>query len=1180
MKRVPAVLFALGLGMFFVFTVTTTQAATPAPIERGTPRLLSANAPRHTQPITPGAPVDIALVLDRSESQSYDFTSLPEPYRSKCNQSNINDNYACLNGGMLWDGTTVIGCNNELVSDPNFPELTRGICQPFRKSKEAAYQLIQQLRPGTDRMALINFAETPTRVLSMTFDFSAAISMVNSMDVYVSPSDASQPNPTGHILCNSATSPADYWKCGSSNIGGALLQARDEFSSARPEAKWSAVLIVDGPANRTSPDTNVAWSDPVYGICPLSERNTPIKCRDGDVNSRHFATPVVDVLYDADDYAREYGDLIGLDPNLYPSLGSAGIEIFAIGFGKSTVCLTGTYTPPSNGQPAACTNSNPVYGDPDAGEQLLRYIADMGDDGNLSTGPCLDTQAPFRDFDTRIDASGRSDDVGLGLHCGNYYFAPDASVLSLITLHIARRIITGSTPIPNFDATSRSGFSPLVVTFTNLSTGDYTSWLWQFGDGAVSADLNPTHTYATPGIFSVTLTLTNSTTSAAYTDHVYVRTRNIPGTPADIVLVIDSSESQSYDFASLPEPYTSKCNQTNINDMYACVNGGMLTDGTPVTGCNNEIVSDPSFPELTRGICRPFRQSREAAYRLIQQLRPAVDRLALINFNESANRLAPMTFDLNGTLAALNNMDVYVARPDNATGHIPCNSSTPVSEVWKCGSSNIGAGIILAHDEFALASPYRPDAQWAAILLADGAANRTLPDLRIPWSDPIYGTCPASEQSTPLKCRDADANSRHFFTDTVDPLYDADDYARDYGDLTGLNPFLYPSIQAKFGLGVQMFTIGLGKQVVCLTGNYTPPVNGQPATCTNPNPLYGDPDAGEQLLRYIADMGDDGILSTGPCLDTQAPFRDFDTRADASGRADDVGLGLNCGNYYFAPDATAITSITLDIARRLLAPSDSTPDFSASPLNGVAPLSVTFDNLSTGSYTSTLWTFGDGGTSTAISPTHLYTAPGAYTVTLTIADITATIGLTRSNYITVYQPVHADFSATPLSGTAPLTVTFTNQSTGDYTDVLWNFGDGITSTLTNPTHTYSYAGGYTVTLQASGLGGTDWITRPNVITVYQAVHADFSATPLSGTAPLTVTFANQATGDYTNLLWNFGDGITSTLGSPTHVYAAGVYTVSLRVSGLGGTDVLTRTNYINASVPQWHIYLPIVQNAP
>ena len=550
--------------------------------------------------------------------------------------------------------------------------------------------------------------------------------------------------------------------------------------------------------------------------------------------------------------------------------------------------------------------------------------------------------------------------------------------------------------------------------------------------------------------------------------------------------------------------------------------------------------------------------------------------MALINFAETPTRVLSMTLDFSAAISAVNSMDVYVSPSDasqpNPNGHILCNSSTPASEVWKCGSSNIGAGLIQARDEFSSA---RPEAKWSAVLIVDGPANRTSPDTRVAWSDPVYGICPPSEQSTPLKCRDADSNSRHFSTPVVDVLYDADDYAREYGDLIGLDPNLYPSLGST---GIQMFTIGFGKSTVCSNGIYTPPANGQPATCTGSNPVYGDPDAGEQSLRYIADMGDDGNLSTGPCLDTQAPFRNFDTRADPSGRADDVGLGLNCGNYYFAPDATAITSITLDIARRILAPSDSIPDFSASPLSGVAPLSVTFDNLSTGSYTSTLWMFGDGGTSTVISPTHLYTIPGVYTVTLTIADITATASLTRSNYITVYQPVVADFSATPLSGTAPLTVTFTNQSTGDYTDLMWNFGDGITSTLINPTHTYGLAGAYTVTLQASGLGGTAGITRPNTITVYQPVHADFSATPLSGTAPLTATFTNQSTGDYTDLVWHFGDGITSTLGNPTHVYAAGVYTVTLRASGPGGTDVFTREHYITVSAPKWHVYLPVIQN--
>ncbi len=103
------------------------------------------------------------------------------------------------------------------------------------------------------------------------------------------------------------------------------------------------------------------------------------------------------------------------------------------------------------------------------------------------------------------------------------------------------------------------------------------------------------------------------------------------------------------------------------------------------------------------------------------------------------------------------------------------------------------------------------------------------------------------------------------------------------------------------------------------------------------------------------------------------------------------------------------------------------------------PLDVAFDNLSTGPYTGTLWAFGDGDTSTAISPTHVYTVPGVYTVALTLANITATASLTRSNYITVYQPVAANFGAAPLSGTAPLTVAFTNQSTGDLASLVVEF---------------------------------------------------------------------------------------------------------------------------------------------
>lgn len=81
------------------------------------------------------------------------------------------------------------------------------------------------------------------------------------------------------------------------------------------------------------------------------------------------------------------------------------------------------------------------------------------------------------------------------------------------------------------------------------------------------------------------------------------------------------------------------------------------------------------------------------------------------------------------------------------------------------------------------------------------------------------------------------------------------------------------------------------------------------------------------------------------------------------------------------------------------------------------------------------------------------------------------------------QPV-ADFTASPTSGFAPLTVVFTNTSTGYYTSSLWNFGDSQTSTLKNPGHTYEAAGTFTVTLTVSGSGGMDTLTCPNYIDIY------------------------------------------------------------------------------------------------
>jgi C1A family cysteine protease/uncharacterized membrane protein len=80
-------------------------------------------------------------------------------------------------------------------------------------------------------------------------------------------------------------------------------------------------------------------------------------------------------------------------------------------------------------------------------------------------------------------------------------------------------------------------------------------------------------------------------------------------------------------------------------------------------------------------------------------------------------------------------------------------------------------------------------------------------------------------------------------------------------------------------------------------------------------------------------------------------------------------------------------------------------------------------------------------------------------------------------------PPVANFAGAPTSGTAPLTVTFTDSSTGSPTSWNWNFGDGSTSTAKNPSHTYTSAGTYTVSLNATNSAGSNTLTRTGYITV-------------------------------------------------------------------------------------------------
>jgi len=226
-------------------------------------------------------------------------------------------------------------------------------------------------------------------------------------------------------------------------------------------------------------------------------------------------------------------------------------------------------------------------------------------------------------------------------------------------------------------------------------------------------------------------------------------------------------------------------------------------------------------------------------------------------------------------------------------------------------------------------------------------------------------------------------------------------------------------------------------------------------------------------------------------------------------------------------------------------------DFNASPTSGLAPLTVFFTNLSTGA-TNYSWDFGDGKTSTATNPSNTYTNAGSYTVRLTAIGPAGTNSLTRANYIvaTNVPPVLADFAASPTNGPAPLTVFITNLSSGA-SSYSWNFGDGNSSSATNPTNTYSNAGSYTVMLTATGAGGTDIRTRANYIVVTNGPPT-IVAQPVSVTAPqkTNVTFNVTAAGSLP-LSYQWRDNGVSLVDGGR---ISGATTPHLTISNIGNRD--------------------------
>ncbi|MEM9919595.1 MAG: PKD domain-containing protein [Bacteroidota bacterium] len=237
---------------------------------------------------------------------------------------------------------------------------------------------------------------------------------------------------------------------------------------------------------------------------------------------------------------------------------------------------------------------------------------------------------------------------------------------------------------------------------------------------------------------------------------------------------------------------------------------------------------------------------------------------------------------------------------------------------------------------------------------------------------------------------------------------------------------------------------------------------------------------------------------------------------------------------------TAFTQVVVE-------PADVRAFFEASDLIGCQPLTVDFTNYSTPG-AKIDWDFGDGNTSAQDNPTHTFEEAGTFKV---VQYANSECGYDTTALLIKVLPQPDLFFTHETRVCIGQEVQFMNQSQ-NVSGNIWDFGDGDTSFLNNPVHTYYVPGTYTVSLSGVSQFNQCPAVYTSEVTVLELPHAEFEPSEAIGCVPMTVNFADLSRGaDF--YIWDFGDGNSGAGAAPTHVFdEVGSYNVSLVVGDANG----------------------------
>jgi gliding motility-associated-like protein len=636
-----------------------------------------------------------------------------------------------------------------------------------------------------------------------------------------------------------------------------------------------------------------------------------------------------------------------------------------------------------------------------------------------------------------------------------------------------------------FTATPVSGCSPIVVQFTDQSTGNPLQWKWDLGNGVISFLQHPSTTYFNAGTYNVKLVVRNSSGADSIVKNQFITV--YPNPVVDFkasdtsgcfplpVQFSDLSTTQTGSITNYSWDFGDGDTSSQSNPLHTYISAGNFSVTLRITnsyGCTKTF-SKTKYITITGGVTSDFTNNDP----------PKCIAPVTVNFNSTSVGPGSLTYTWNfgdGTNNdAADPVHTYSVPGSYSVTLVTTSSEGCSDTIEKANLITIGTiasqfnvpDSVCQNQQYNFVNTTSPPPANSSWDFGDGTTSGDISPLK-KYTSP--GTFIIKLVNRFSGC--TDSISRPIFVKEAPPP----DFTSD-NTQSCKTPFTVHFTNLTQGANTYIWDFGDG------------------ANSTDINPAHTYTDTGSYTVRLIA-------TSNNGCVDTMV-------------RTEYIQVGR-----------PVITIIDL-------------------PQMGCVPLTISPSSTIAVSepVTNYLWDFGDGTTSTGKNPTHTYSTPGTYDVSLIISTTSGCVDtLTMPEAVKAGSKPNASFTVNPSDVCAFQPVQFTDNSTGNIDQWLWQFGDGGTSTSQNPLYQFQDTGYFSVTLIVWSNTCPDTIRLNDVVHIKPPIAAFVFNRDCDD--KFRIDFRNTSVGA-TAWSWDFGDGATSTEKDPSHSYnGIGTYEVTLTVT--------------------------------